>query len=365
MFDHDDRIILTLDAGGTNFVFTAVQGNRFVVSPVTKQSNSDNLDKCLKTIVDGFTEIKEHLPKPPVAISFAFPGPADYANGVIGDLPNFPSFRGRVPLGPLLQDIFKMPVFINNDGNLFAYGEAISGMLPEINSFLEKNGNQTQYKNLIGITLGTGFGSGVVIDKNLLFGDNGCGGDVWVLRNKYYQEMIAEESVSIRAVKRVYAELSQINDPSLEPKDICDIAEGVRSGDREAAIGSFRMLGEAAGDVLAHVATLIDGLVVIGGGLTGASKYIYPALFKEIRSKLGTFAGDSFPRMQSEVFNLDDKNELAKFAEDKRLNILIPNTNISVPYNPYKKIGIGSTRLGTNHAVVLGAYAFALAQLDK
>ena len=49
---------------------------------------------------------------------------ADYAHGIIGDLPNFPGFRGGVALGPYLEHVFGIPVFINNDGNLFAYGEA-------------------------------------------------------------------------------------------------------------------------------------------------------------------------------------------------------------------------------------------------
>lgn len=61
------------------------------------------------------------------AISFAFPGPADYPNGIIGGwLPNFPSFRDGVALGPFLQEKFGVPVFINNDGDLFAYAFALN-----------------------------------------------------------------------------------------------------------------------------------------------------------------------------------------------------------------------------------------------
>ena len=42
----------------------------------------------------------------PVAISFAFPGPADYEHGVIGDLPNFPAFCGGVALGPFGRKVW-------------------------------------------------------------------------------------------------------------------------------------------------------------------------------------------------------------------------------------------------------------------
>lgn len=211
MYEYDKRVVLTLDAGGTNFVFSAIQGNSQIIAPISFPSVSDNLDKCLANLLAGFDTVMKKLETLPVAISFAFPGPADYRNGVIGgNLPNFPSFRNGVALGPFLQHHYGIPVFIENDGNLFAYGEALSGALPMVNQQLSISGNTREYKNLLGITLGTGFGAGVVINNCLLNGDNGCGGDTWLMRNKKYPNMIAEESVSIRAVKRVYAELSGV-----------------------------------------------------------------------------------------------------------------------------------------------------------
>ncbi|EKC52420.1 glucokinase, partial [human gut metagenome] len=193
---------------GTNLIFSAIAGNREIVEPVHFHSVPDDLDRMLSTLVEGFEAVRRQLDAAPVAISFAFPGPADYAHGIIGDLPNFPSFRGGVALGPFLERKFGIPVFINNDGNLFAYGEAISGALPEVNALLERSGSTKRYRNLLGVTLGTGFGAGAVIDGRLLTGDNGCGGDVWVFRNKHHAGMICEESVSIRAVRRVYGELT-------------------------------------------------------------------------------------------------------------------------------------------------------------
>lgn len=46
--------------------------------------------------------------------------------------PTFRLFGVELLYGPYLQDQFGLPVFINNDGNLFAYGEAMTGILPEI-----------------------------------------------------------------------------------------------------------------------------------------------------------------------------------------------------------------------------------------
>ena len=51
---NDRRIVLTLDAGGTNFRFSAIRGGEAVTETIAMPSNGDNLDQCLTNIVDGF-----------------------------------------------------------------------------------------------------------------------------------------------------------------------------------------------------------------------------------------------------------------------------------------------------------------------
>lgn len=364
MYEHDERIVMTLDAGGTNFIFSAIRGCKEIVEPICLPAVSDDLERCLSVLVEGFLEVGKRLPKLPVAISFAFPGPADYEHGIIGDLPNFPVFRGGVALGPYLKDRFGIPVFINNDGNLFAYGEALAGTLPEVNKRLKEAGSSKTYKNLLGITLGTGFGAGVVVDNRLLTGDNGCGGDVWIMRNKKYPEMIAEESVSIRAVKRVYQELSGEDASQLTPKDIYDIAEGVKEGNRQAAIHSFSELGEMAGDAIIRAQNIVDGLVVIGGGVAGAAKYILPGMLEEMNRQISTFAGATFPCLQTEVFCLADKEGMENFLKERDTMVKVPGSAKQVLYASHKKIGIAVSSLGASKAIALGAYSFALSHLD-
>ena len=103
-YSTDPRIILTLDTGGTNMVFGAMQKGEFIVEPLTLPAHADDLDLCLQTMVEGFRTIIDQLDERPAAISFAFPGPADYPNGIIGgQLLNFPAFREGVALGPYLM----------------------------------------------------------------------------------------------------------------------------------------------------------------------------------------------------------------------------------------------------------------------
>ncbi len=365
MYSHDSRTVITLDAGGTNFVFSAMQGNRFIVEPLTMPSNAHDLDTCLATMVQGFRQIIGRLAEKPVAISFAFPGPADYPNGIIGGyLPNFPSFRDGVALGPFLEATFGLPVFINNDGDLFAYGEALGGALPEVNARLEKAGSPKRYHNLLGYTFGTGFGVGMVIDGRLNRGDNSCV-ETFCLKHKKLADTIVEEGVAVRAVKRVYGERSGNAEHGLEPKDICDIADSKRAGDVEAAKAAFAEMGEIAGDAMATAVSLVDGLIVIGGGITAARKHIMPSLLAELRSKLHTLGGDEVARVQSTVYDLDDEAQFAEFARGSMRPLEVYGTGRFVAYDPQKRIGVTISKLGASQAISIGAYAFALSMLDE
>lgn len=359
--DQDRRIVMTLDAGGTNFVFSALQGNREIVEPITLASRAqESLPLCLDAIVEGFTRVRQVLPEPPVAISFAFPGPADYPSGVIGDLGNLPVFRGGVALGPMLEDRFGIPTFINNDGDLFAYGEAISGLLPYVNEKLRAAGSPKQYKNLFGVTLGTGFGGGIVRDGGLFLGDNAAAGEIWLMRGKV-SPAVVEEDASIRAVQRVYLKHSSVKHAAVpSPKEIYDYALGVDGGDQQAALRAFDALGEAVGDALANAVTLIDGLVVIGGGLSAAAGLFLPRAVAEINGTIENLSGRQIPRTEIKAFNLEDDASIEAFLRGDARQVAVPGSQRSVVYDPLKRIGVGLTRLGTSKAVALGAYAYAL-----
>lgn len=365
MYKKDNRIVATLDAGGTNFVFGAMQAGEFIIDPISVPAQAHDLDLCLQNMVNGFTQVFDKLDEKPVAISFAFPGPADYPNGIIGGyLPNFPSFRDGVALGAFLESKFGVPVFINNDGDLFAYGEALCGMLPDINRRLKEAGSTKQYKNLIGYTLGTGFGIGVVIDNNLNRGDNSCV-ETFCLRHRDMPDVIVEDGVAIRAVCRVYGEQSGNPDHGLTPKDICEIADGTRQGNQAAAKEAFASLGRVAGAAISTAATIIDGLVVIGGGVSAASHWIMPSLLEEMRSKLRTLGGDEVNLVQMKVYDLENPDEFELFAKGETKKVKVYGEERYVDYDCQKRIGIAISKLGASKAVSVGAYAFALSELDK
>jgi glucokinase len=216
------------------------------------------------------------------------------------------------------------------------------------------------------VTLGTGFGGGIVRDGQLFVGDNSGAGEVWLLRNKLDRGMNAEEGASIRAVRRVYAEKSGLSlEEAPEPKAIFDIGMGKAAGNKEAAVEAFRRMGEVVGDALGTALTLVDGLAVIGGGLSGAAPLFLPAVVDELNGSYTGLDGKSFRRLATKAFNLEDPVQLETFLKGEAREITVPGTGRKLRYDPLARVGVGMSRLGTSEAVAIGAYAFALNKLDQ
>jgi len=355
---------MTLDAGGTNFVFCALRSGRAEIESFALPAHADDLQQSLDTLIAGFKRVRAGLSTSPAAISFAFPGPADYARGIIRNPPNLPAWRD-VALGPFLEDTFGLPTFINNDGDLFAYGEAKAGLLPYVNGLLETAGSPKRFRNLLGVTIGTGFGGGVVIDGKLLAGDNSSAGEVWLLRHKLRRDWNVEEGISVRAIRRGYAAQSNIGlDEAPDPAAICAIAEGSQRGNRAAALESFRQLGESAGDAIAQMVTMLDGLVVVGGGITGAHRHFLPALVEEMNGEYRNPSGQCFRRLVQQAFNLEDPEQRDLFLRGSVRELEIPRIGRRIRFDDLPRVGVGLSRLGTSEAIAIGAYAFALSRLE-
>lgn len=361
----DKRIVLSLDAGGTNLVFSTMQSGHLIGEEYIIDAKVDSLREFLDKLKDGFQKVMK-IAKKADAISFAFPGPADYPNGIIGDLENLPVFKGGVALGPWLEQEFGIPAFINNDGDLFTLGESIGGFLPLINKELEQNGNPKRYSQLIGVTFGTGFGGGLVINNQLIVGANSAGGEINRMTNKLYTGYSVEDSVSIRGVKRVYTREANISEKDCpEPFDIYKIAKGEKEGNQYAAQRGFDELSIVAADAIANAITLFDGPVVIGGGLSGAHDLLLPKIVDELNSSYKTFDNKGVPRMEVFAYNWNNPDCKKDFLNNQNIQIQIPDTDKSISYDPIKKVTIGESRLGTGKAVALGAYAFALMKMDE
>lgn len=358
-------IVLTLDAGGTNFVFAAVRNGEIVGDSVTLPSMANDLEGCLDQILGGLQELHNSTGREAAAISIGFPGPADYTKGIIGECNNLPAFRGvdGVAVGPMLEHHFDLPVFTRNDADLFAYGEALAGALPEINQALEES-HRPRFENLVGITLGTGIGAGIVTNGRLHQGDNSAGAEIWALRSKLHRDSPVEEDVSIRALKRVYAEIARMPiEEAPEPDVLASIARNQQKGHSAAARESYRRFGEALGDAIANVLTLIDGLVVLGGGISAAYELFMPAVLQELNGQYQLREGGRAPRTLMRAYNLQNETDRRAFLSYKLRAIAVPRSERTVSYDSMKRTGIAISKLGAGRAVAIGAYEVATQEL--
>ena len=153
-----DNIHIGIDLGGTNVRVGLVQDRNIIkVFSSTIESKAEE-NVVINQIINAINEV---ISPKVESIGIGVPGILDTKTGVIYDVQNIPSWKA-VPLKDILENHFKIPVFINNDANCFVCGEWY---------FTEEN---TKENNLAGLILGTGVAAGLICDGKLYEGRN-CG----------------------------------------------------------------------------------------------------------------------------------------------------------------------------------------------
>lgn len=271
--------VIGLDLGGTNSVFGIVdsRGDIKATTAIKTQGYGDNVEayvdasiEALKIIIDqvgGIDKIK--------AMGIGAPN-GNYYNGTIEFAPNLEWGRnGVVPLAKLFSDKLGIPVALTNDANAAAIGEMTYGVARGM-------------KNFIVITLGTGVGSGIVINGQLVYGCDGFAGELGhvIVKEKGRQcgcgrKGCLETYCSATGVARSAREfLANSDEPSLlrelDPEKITsyDVAVAAGKGDKIAnEIFEFtgKILGEACADFAAFSS---PEAFIFFGGLTKAGDLI-------------------------------------------------------------------------------------------
>ena len=149
------KYIIGVDLGGTNIKTGLVSSyGKIIKKYEAKTQANKGTKKVISNIIKTIDEVKSEKV---FGIGIGSPGPFDYKNGIITKPGNLP-FR-NVPLKKIIQTKFKIKTFLDNDANCFALAEAIFGQ-------------GKKYENVVGITLGTGIGGGIVINKKIFHGRN-------------------------------------------------------------------------------------------------------------------------------------------------------------------------------------------------
>lgn len=156
-------MIIGVDVGGTKIAAAGVRRGR-VATPVVLPTPQD------ATPQQVFLQIAEAIRQAAgretiSSIGLGVAGIIDWRSGVIIQSPAFGSHKNRFPLGAKLSKLFNCPVTVENDANVFALGEALHGAA-------------RQFRNVVGVTVGTGIGAGIIFDREIYHGKNNLAGEV-------------------------------------------------------------------------------------------------------------------------------------------------------------------------------------------
>lgn len=276
--------VIGLDLGGTNSVFGIVDSRGDIkATTAIKTQEYKHVDDYVKAAVEALQIIIDQVGGIEKIKAMGIGAPnGNYYNGTIEKAPNIVWGKGIVPLAKLFSDALGIPVAITNDANAAAIGEMTYGVARGM-------------KNFIVITLGTGVGSGVVVNGQLVYGSDGFAGElghVTMVRENGRlcgcgRKGCLEAYCSATGVARTARELLQTsNEPSLlrelKPEDITSLDVSIAAGKGDAmAHKIFEFTGKMLGEACADFATFCSPeAFIFFGGLTKAGDLIMKPIEK-------------------------------------------------------------------------------------
>ncbi len=263
-----EKIGMGVDFGGTKIKFGIVTATgKIIGQPLTVATHPEReATAIVRTMIEGIEKNASdagYRVNQLCGIGIGSPGPLDLNNGVILNPPNLPTLH-NFPLKQRLEDHFQLPVEINNDGNCFVLGEAYFGAAQN-------------ERYVCGVTLGTGFGCGIVLDRKIYAGATGTAAEVWC---SPYLDRTFEEYGSARQVTRIFERLSAT---TLSAKDIYALAQQ----GHEPALATFAEYGRHLGCMLAIMVNLLDpDTMVVGGSVSHAWPFFHAQLIEHLHRNI-------------------------------------------------------------------------------
>ena len=189
------------------------------------------------------------------AIGIGVPGLVDSEKGLVYDVMNIPSWK-EVALQKLMNDRYHLPVFINNDANCFALGEFYFGKGKGFNS-------------VVGLTVGTGIGAGLILNKKLFVGKNFGAGEFGMID---YKDHIYEYYASGQYFKNVY------------DIDGEEVFKNAQHGNADA-LKMYEEMGMHLGNVIKTIIYALNPeLIVLGGSVRHAYPYFSKTMWEQIKT---------------------------------------------------------------------------------
>ena len=275
----DAQTYIGIDLGGTNIRGARVTENR--LSPILLQgiNSKETAEKVLHQLFSLTDELMIDAVK---AIGIGVPGLVDITTGTVYDVVNIPSWK-KISLQKLMEERYKIPVVVNNDANCFALGEFYFGSGKGCHS-------------MVGITIGTGLGSGIIINGKLYAGTN-CGAGEFGMVD--YLDHCYEYYASGEFFKNVHGVDGEV------------VFKNAGEGDADA-LKMYQEFGLHLGNAIRMILFTLDPeLIVFGGSVRKA----FPFFSKAMWQVLQTFPFQrTVDRLRIEVSALENSGILGAAA---------------------------------------------------
>ena len=287
--------VVGIDIGGTNTVFGIVDARGTIIASGSIKTNKFN--EVEDYVNELHTElfrllVQNNATDKIMGIGVGAPN-GNYFNGTIEFAPNLP-WRGVIPLAQMLTDRFGIPVSLTNDANAAAIGEMTYGAARGL-------------KDFIMITLGTGVGSGIVVNGQLVYGHDGFAGELGHVIVRPNNGRLCgcgrtgclEAYTSATGVARTAREFLEVrNEPSslrqIPIQDITskDVYDAAITGDK-LALEIFDYTGKILGEAFANfIAFSSPKAIILFGGLAKAGDLILKPIKEAMdRNTLNIYKG--------------------------------------------------------------------------
>lgn len=258
----EQNIFLGIDIGATKTIFLAVEinGAKYKILKSAKMATPRSEAEILKMAEENYLKFSEK--NKIIGIGIGFAGPVDFESGQALMGPNLKT--GKIEFKKVLERKLKVSVAVDNDARCFVLAENIFG-------------SAQNHKNIIGLTIGTGLGGGVIIDGKIYRGATGSAGEFGHTEILKLNEL--EETASGLGMVKIYKRISGKKISSFE---IVELAIKKDSKAMEAV----KQVAESLGSGIANIIESFNpDMIVLGGGLSEVDLIVRKAI-KLIKSKL-------------------------------------------------------------------------------
>ncbi len=245
-------MVLGIDLGGTNIRVGQIENSTIIRKASYPSPAQMVLEQSIEYLKNSISQLFNVSVK---GIGIGVPSVLDIEKGIVYNVANIPAWK-EVRLKEILESEFNVPVFINNDSNCFTLGET-------------RFGQGKPYRNMVGITLGTGVGSGIIINNQLYNGVNTGAGEIGCIPylDATYEHYCSSEffSVHYQTTGKEAAEKAKKNDLK--------------------AVEIWNEFGRHIGELIHVVLFTYDPeAIIFGGGIAEAFPLFSKTMWETIRS---------------------------------------------------------------------------------